>query len=160
MKLTKFRFFLGLTLGYAALIFYLSSISDLNLPRAQLHLLNDIIHNLMHSDYAFLLAPLSPLIIQQDKVLHIILFFGFGLLINQTLRSGGKTVVNAFIFAILLGSLYGASDEFHQMFVPHRTASAMDLAADITGILFAQLVVLSFYILKIVYVRIIKQKKE
>ena len=123
MKLTKFRIFLGLTLGYAALIFYLSSISDLNLPRAQLHLLNDIIRNLMHSDYAFLLAPLSPLILQQDKVLHIILFFGFGLLIYLTLRSGGKTVVNAFIFAILLGSLYGVSDEFHQMFVPHRTAS-------------------------------------
>ena len=159
MKLTKFRIFLGLTLGYAILIFYLSSISDLNLPRMQLHLLNDIISNLMHSDYAFLLAPLSPLILQQDKVLHIILFFGFGLLIYLTLRSSGKTVVNAFIFAILLGSLYGVSDEFHQMFVPHRTASAMDLTADITGILFAQLVIVSFYILKKVYVRIFEQKE-
>jgi len=113
----------------------------------------------MHSDYAFLLAPLSPLLVQQDKVLHIILFFGFGLLIYLTLRSSGKTVVNAFIFAILLGSLYGVSDEFHQMFVPHRTASAMDLTADITGILFAQLVIVSFYILKKVYVRIFEQKE-
>jgi len=154
VKLTKFRFFQGLTLGYAALIFYLSSISDLNLPRAQLHLLNDIIHNLINSDYAFLLAPLSPLLIQQDKVLHIILFFGFGLLINQTLRSGGKTVANVFIFAILLGSLYGASDEIHQMFVPNRTASVMDLAADITGILFAQLFVLFYYFIKNIYMRI------
>ena len=65
----------------------------------------------------------------------------------------------AFIFAILLGSLYGVSDEFHQMFVPHRTASLMDWVADFTGILFAQLFVLSFYILKNVYVRIFEQKE-
>jgi len=123
-----------------------------------MHLLNDIISYLMHSDYAFLLAPLSPLIFQQDKILHIILFFGFGLIINLTLRSDGKTVVNSFIFAILLGSLYGASDEFHQMFVPHRTASTMDWAADVTGILFAQVVILVFYVLKNVYIRKFEQK--
>lgn len=156
--MTKFRFFLGLTLGYAALIFYLSSKSDLNIPQEQLHLVSDIINNLINSDYAFLLAPLFPLIMQQDKVLHIFLFFGLGLLINLTLRSGGKTVLNAFIFAILLGSLYGASDEFHQMFVPQRSASTMDWVADVTGILFAQLFVLFYYSIKYIYIRIFEKK--
>jgi len=35
----------------------------------------------------------------------------------------------------------------------------MDWVADFTGILFAQLVIVSFYILKKVYVRIFEQKE-
>jgi len=35
--------------------------------------------------------------------------------------------------AFLLASAYGASDEFHQSFVPNRDASAMDWFFDIVG---------------------------
>ncbi len=35
----------------------------------------------------------------------------------------------------LLAALYGLSDEFHQSFVPGRTASVLDWATDIFGVL-------------------------
>ena len=41
-------------------------------------------------------------------------------------------------FSILIGTLYGITDEFHQTFVPHRSASLMDLCANFLGLLFAQ----------------------
>jgi VanZ family protein len=36
-------------------------------------------------------------------------------------------------WAALLGSLYGLTDEFHQRFVPHRSAELGDWAADTLG---------------------------
>ena len=37
------------------------------------------------------------------------------------------------VLAILFACLYGLSDEIHQAFVPERTASVWDFAADISG---------------------------
>jgi VanZ family protein len=39
------------------------------------------------------------------------------------------------VLLVLIGLLYGASDEWHQSFVPGRTPSAGDLAADGIGVL-------------------------
>jgi VanZ family protein len=36
-------------------------------------------------------------------------------------------------WAALIGSIYGATDEFHQRFVPHRSADAGDWMADTAG---------------------------
>lgn len=40
-------------------------------------------------------------------------------------------------FAIVLGVLYGASDEVHQMFVPGRSPDVLDWAADAAGVVAA-----------------------
>ena len=45
------------------------------------------------------------------------------------------------LFAMIIGTLYGVSDEFHQSFVPGRTASIWDLAADSIGVAIAQTVI-------------------
>lgn len=37
------------------------------------------------------------------------------------------------LFAVLIASLYGVSDEFHQFFVPGRVASVFDVFADVVG---------------------------
>ncbi len=38
-----------------------------------------------------------------------------------------------FLLAVLLSAAYGLTDEYHQAFVPGRTPSAGDLAADLVG---------------------------
>lgn len=47
-------------------------------------------------------------------------------------------------WAVLLGVLYGASDELHQHFVPGRSVEAADWAADALGVLAG--VLLSFWL--------------
>lgn len=61
------------------------------------------------------------------------------------MRSMHNTISRAVILALLIGLLYGASDEFHQMFVDGRTSSIMDLVADITGLILAQVIILIAY---------------
>jgi VanZ family protein len=40
----------------------------------------------------------------------------------------------AFLLAVVIGSLYGGTDEFHQSFVPGRTADPLDWVADTLGV--------------------------
>jgi VanZ family protein len=99
--------------GYAGLIFYLSSQA---------------------------LGPeLDLLPPNTDKVIHAIEYAVFGVLtyhalgtVNQSWRSWrGRRLHLA--LAIAIGIAYGASDEFHQSFVPTRDADVWDVVADSAG---------------------------
>lgn len=95
-----------MTLAYAGFIFYLSSRPWSSVPTFP---------------YA-------------DKIYHLVLYFGFGgfllwALRLTRLRYHGKLVFIAFTVAVL----YGLSDEIHQLFVPGREFSLLDLAADAAG---------------------------
>lgn len=70
-----------------------------------------------------------------DKVLHFGEYAGLGLLLHRALAMGGRGLAprEAFAVAVLLGALFGASDEAHQLFVPRREADVRDLAADVLG---------------------------
>ena len=61
----------------------------------------------------------------------------FALLIARALAGGLGRVLPGRAVAIttLLATLYGASDEWHQSFVPGRDASAGDVAKDLGGAL-------------------------
>ena len=76
-----------------------------------------------------------------DKTAHVGEYAVLGFLLARALRmtrpSLGRGAVVA--GAALLGAFYGASDEFHQSFVPERTASLGDLAADAAGALLGAL---------------------
>ncbi len=70
-----------------------------------------------------------------DKAAHVGEYAVLGFLLARALRAtrpglGGGAIVAG---AVLLGALYGATDEFHQTFVPERSASLGDLAADAAG---------------------------
>jgi VanZ family protein len=75
-----------------------------------------------------------------DKLYHFIEFFGLGLLLARawraTLLHGGFGQVLMIAFAC--GVLVGASDEYHQSFVPGRDMSVYDLLADAAGLVAAQ----------------------
>lgn len=70
-----------------------------------------------------------------DKDAHGFLYAGLALLILRALAvaSWRNVTIGAGVAAVLLSAAYGATDEFHQRFVPGRTADLLDLAADMAG---------------------------
>ena len=96
---------------YAALIFFLSSLSDTDVY----------------------VPPLS--IPHGDKVLHALLYGPLAILTYRAFRSAGSTwsATHAMFLAVAASTAYGMTDEFHQAFVPMRDANVWDLLADGIG---------------------------
>lgn len=144
----RFKFFLILSVLYAIFIFYLSSKSSFGDPKAIFYFLNlesfkTLFYSLEKSNFNFLLFPFYIFYKQPDKLVHLVIYAGFGFLLYFTIKnsSNPKLCNNVMLFAMIIGTLYGLSDEFHQSFVPGRTASTMDLVADSTGVALAQTVI-------------------
>ena len=69
-----------------------------------------------------------------DKAVHWSLFSVQSWLVSRALRRGHNlTLPTTLSLAILIASAYGASDEFHQRFVPNRTCDFNDWVADTLG---------------------------
>ncbi len=98
--------------GYAALIFYLSS-----LPHPE--------------------ERLPKVLFEQagDKLLHLIEYAVLAALCYPAfLRAAGPVVARrAVALSILAASFYGMTDEVHQAFVPFRESSWLDWVADTAG---------------------------
>ena len=97
---------------YAGTIFFLSAQSH---PEEQLPL--------------FLLEGVS------DKVLHAVEYGILSLLCYRAFRwaAGPAVERQAVVLAIVTASVYGLTDEVHQLFVPFRESSWQDWLADIIG---------------------------
>ena len=85
-----------------------------------------------------------------DKGAHGLLYFGLAALFVRALaggwwRSFGVGVAAA---AVTFSTLYGVTDEIHQMFVPPRTAELADLAADTIGSVAAVVVLYAAYTIR------------
>ena len=95
---------------YAGLIFYLSSLSSNELP----------------------------INFKYDKIIHLIEYAILGILLTRAIRNYNLQIatVNLFFLVAISVFFYGLSDEFHQLFVPGRTADIRDcLANGLGGIL-------------------------
>lgn len=94
---------------YMGVIFFLSSIPGKDLP---------------------LLFPFS------DKVIHLVEYGILGFLLRKA--------INFYFFkypgvlAVLIGALYGLSDEIHQIFVPGRECNVVDWIFDVAGCTLSQ----------------------
>jgi VanZ family protein len=75
--------------------------------------------------------PQLPSVLGWDKLQHSAAYAVGGLLLARALGGGWR----AALLAALLGSLYGASDEVHQLFVRNRNSDLIDWAADTLGVL-------------------------
>ena len=97
---------------YAGAIFFLSSQSH---PEEQLP--------------SFLLENVS------DKVLHAVEYGILAVLCFRTFRwaAGPAVALQAVVLAIVTASVYGVTDEVHQLFVPFRESSWQDWLADTIG---------------------------
>jgi len=100
----------GPVLAYMALIFYQSSMTTAPLPGGM-----------------------------NDKLAHASGYALLGLLVARAVAGGFPSPLDAHLAAISVAItvLYAASDEWHQRFVPGRTADLADLAADTVGALAA-----------------------
>lgn len=151
----RFNIYLVLSFFYAILIFYLSSLSEMGdqfgiLRFFHLENLMTLFGSIEKSDFKFLLYPLYLLYVYPDKVAHLILYAGFGLLLYLTFNNSSISSLRKYsiVFTIIIGISYGASDEFHQSFVPGRTASVLDLLADAIGIIVVPALKLSIVFIK------------
>jgi VanZ family protein len=94
---------------WAGLIFYLSSISNLK----------------TNLEYDFILR----------KIAHIAEYFIFTFLLYRAFKgSFSMNIFQLFIYPATLSFFYAVSDEFHQSFVPGRSASIRDVLIDTIGI--------------------------
>lgn len=68
-----------------------------------------------------------------DKVLHGVEYSILGVLLSRALTGEGLASTSSFVLALIAASAYGASDEWHQAFVPLRSADLSDWTADTVG---------------------------
>jgi len=70
-----------------------------------------------------------------DKLLHLFAYAVLSALFLRALRRyyGSRRLAYAMILSIGLSTLYGISDEIHQLFVPSRVADFSDVLADFLG---------------------------
>lgn len=83
-------------------------------------------------------AVKSAPIVFQIKFVHIV-EYGIlsALVLLGLLKTSNRKGLNLYLTATLIVLLYGASDEFHQHFIPGRTGRALDLVANLIGIILA-----------------------
>jgi VanZ family protein len=72
----------------------------------------------------------APDLVGLDKLAHFAVYAVLGVLLSH---AGLRTAVPSG-WLIALGVLYGASDEWHQFFVPGRTPEFADWVADACGV--------------------------
>lgn len=95
---------------------------------------------ILYAGLIFALSSLSavPEIPEKsDKILHFFEYFFFAFLLCRAFGRERLWTLESrrFLIVALIGSLYAASDELHQSYVPGRYASIYDWFADVAGIL-------------------------
>ncbi len=71
-----------------------------------------------------------------DKLVHLAIYGVLGVLLVRSLEAQKrwpKLSAHPFIWAAVLASLYGITDELHQLFTPNRSADVFDWLADTLG---------------------------
>jgi VanZ family protein len=76
-----------------------------------------------------------PMLFQgQDKLMHLVIFGILGFLLTGAVRAARHGYrARPFWFVVALVMFYGIADEFHQLFVPGRSADIYDMLADSVG---------------------------
>jgi hypothetical protein len=117
---TLHNLFLLCALGWAGLIFYLSTLPGADMP---------------------------PMFYGEDKLIHAIFFgiLGFFALGAMKATADGYRAYQP-VLALILVTIYGVLDEFHQHFVPGRSSDIYDVMADAAGGMFG--VWLSYRLIK------------
>ncbi len=81
------------------------------------------------------LPPVAKPIFGFDKLLHAFAFGSLAFTFSYwfSVDAWRKKTIKCILFILIITVLYGASDEFHQYFVPGRSCSVYDWFADGIG---------------------------
>jgi VanZ family protein len=71
-----------------------------------------------------------------DKFVHALEFGLLGMFLYHFFRYPRPLVSHPWLGAVIVGVLYAASDEIHQLFVPGRMCDIMDFMVDCIGLVF------------------------
>jgi VanZ family protein len=72
-----------------------------------------------------------------DKLLHLLVYLFFSILLFFAFHTSIRPFWqrNAYLFSLIIGVIYGLSDELHQGFVPGRQKDVFDFLSDLIGVL-------------------------
>ena len=84
------------------------------------------------------------------KAAHVFEYFILGLLLFRAFRGGSNSSFHWqwSLFALTVVVIWAAGDEFHQFFVPTRSASPADVGIDTAGGMLAQFASALWYVVK------------
>jgi VanZ family protein len=87
---------------------------------------------------SFVLPEQIPKLPNIDKIFHFLAYAILGALFLRAFRAlwPKNKMILLFFLSIMATSLYGISDELHQLYVPGRNASFLDITADTLGGIF------------------------
>jgi VanZ family protein len=69
----------------------------------------------------------------QNVVGHLAAYTALGASLTLLFRAMGWGILRSLFFAVVISTLYGVSDEFHQSFVPNRNVDPKDVLVDFLG---------------------------
>ena len=90
------------------------------------------------------------------KLAHFTIYAILGLLLMSLAETFDFTNKKRIILSLLVGILYASLDEFHQSFIPGRTAAVTDVLIDTAGVIIGILFI--FLVLKIIQSKRKKKK--
>jgi len=71
--------------------------------------------------------------LSEDKLLHLIEYLIFGVLVTRALAFRMVQQVRIFLIVLLIAGIFGALDETYQNLIPGRESSYVDWIADLIG---------------------------
>ena len=83
------------------------------------------------------------------KTAHVSIYTLVGILLMSLMNTYEVSNRYRFLITVFIGASYAGLDEFHQWFIPGRSASVIDVGIDSCGVLLGSLLVFVTYILKI-----------
>ena len=90
------------------------------------------------------------------KLAHFSEYTFLGILLMSLMSTYNLKQINKFVLSIGIGFLYACSDEFHQLFVPGRTAKFTDVLIDTSGVIVGSVII--FILIFIINKYIIRKK--
>lgn len=95
------------------------------------------------------------------KMAHFSLYTAVGILTMSLMSTYDLKLKKRILISLAIGAFYAVSDEFHQIFIPKRTASIFDVGIDSCGVLTGIfIVILLLKIVRYINTRMCRKAKK